>query len=211
MRTSTQSIINSLSADAVRLGVLVHLDFANDPVRFWTGNSDIVFGGQTYVAVSDLINIGSLSEDLGARPNSLTLTMAIPDDADIELILNQQWQGRKAYIYIATFDENWSMIGAPFLTAKYSIDAMPMQVGKNNQVSVRLTSEMSDWDRPTVARYTHEYQQYRFAGDLGLQFVHETVDREINWGVPGGGAAVSNRGGGTNGGRNTHSRRYMMK
>jgi|GEM_PF-1318986 len=197
MRTSVQAIIDELSSDLVSMVVLVHLDFLNDPVYFSTANGDIVYNGDTYIGLSDLIEIGGVGEDLDGRPNSLRLSMAIPEDTDVELILNQAWQGRKAYLYVCVVDDDWQIIDSPIFSAKFSIDGMPMRVGNENSVSVELSSELADWDRPNVGRYTHAFQQYRHLGDMGLEFVSETVDREINWGVPGGGSAM---GGGGSGG-----------
>ena len=203
MRITDPAAISALEDDEVRIVVLIHLDFPNDPIYFSTANGDIVLNGDTYIGMDDLINIGGVGEDLEGRPNTLKLSMAIPDDQNIELILNQAWQGRQALMHVCVCDPDWQVIGDPILTVEFSISGMPFQVGNSNSVSVELTSELADWDRPNIGRFTHQFQQYLYPGDMGLEFVHETVDREINWGVPGGGSAM---GGGGTGGNSFSSR-----
>jgi hypothetical protein len=65
------------------------------------------------------------------------------------------------------------------------MDTASISQGEQISVSVNLESRFAAWDKPNVRRYNNADQQSRYPGDKGLEFVEQTTDRQINWGVSG--------------------------
>ncbi|MCH8035958.1 MAG: VWA domain-containing protein [Proteobacteria bacterium] len=59
--------------------------------------------------------------------------------------------------------------------------------GETATVTVTVESRLIAWERAKIRRYTNEDQQQRFSGDKFLEFVNQTMDKEILWGVGGDG------------------------
>ena len=47
---------------------------------------------------------------------------------------------------------------------------------------LRTRNRLIDLEKPNESRYTSEEQKRLFSGDLGLDFVTDLQDKDINWG-----------------------------
>ena len=62
------------------------------------------------------------------------------------------------------------------------IDTMDIQIGKTAQVNVTIESKLVDWERARIRRFTNEDQRSAYSSDEFLEFVTQTVEKEIVWG-----------------------------
>ena len=94
---------------------------------------------------------------------------------------------------IGFLDDSYVLIVEPVLVFSGLIDNSNIDIGKTATVTVTVESRLIAWERAKIRRYTNEDQQQRFSGesptitDKFLEFVNQTVDKEILWGVGGDG------------------------
>lgn len=196
-RGFSQAIIDALSDDETRTLALIRLDFASGLVLAHNRLGEIVYNSETYIGLGNLGSISAVSEGSELRPYTLRLGITgIPANL-LATALNDEYQGRDADIFLAMLDDQNQMIdGGPFIQIRYRMDYMEGQASESDgALSLTLQTRLSDWALPRIGRYTDQNQQSRFPGDLGLEFIAETSDKEINWGVPGGGTGMSFGGG----------------
>jgi len=184
------STATELQTDAIAAFMMVKMELGNDG----DGNSQDIFlnstsqtftySSDTYQGVGGLGTISAVEEgtDFANRPMSLELS-----GVDVTLVstaLNINYQNKPVTIMLGVLDDEDAFIGTPTIIFKGKIDTMSVEIGDNSKISVRCTSDLADWERPSDGRYTDEDQQARFAGDLGLQFTNQAAEKEIFFGRP---------------------------
>lgn len=190
-------IVTALNGNTVRQIAMVELDLSPTPLYLHTGAGNIDFGGNTYLGVGSVGSISAIKEDGQISPKGVKMVLSGIDTAFVADVLGQHYKGRACNIYAALKNDDGDVIDAPFLIFPGRIDTMNLQVGEQASVQVSAESRLEDWNKSAVSRYTNEDQQALFAGDKGLEFVPQMVEKEFNWGVPhNGGSSISGGGGG---------------
>jgi hypothetical protein len=161
---------------------LVELDFPSSPVRFWSGIGDFVYDGDTYTGAGDLGFIGPMDEDTDLTRSTMDIGLrGLPNDI-ISKVLGQQYRGRTATVYLGYLEpETMQLAGDPYPFAAM-MDQPNISLGEACQVVLRIEDEFAVLDLPKVRRYNDADHQARYPGDLFLQFVEQTTEKQINWG-----------------------------
>jgi len=205
-----QAVIDALNDDITRTVVMIKLDFGSGITYAHNRLGEITYDGNTYLGMGNLGNISSVSEGTDVKPYSMKLTLQGFEPDLVSKALNDEYQGRDARIYMGLLDDENQLIGgAPFMSINYRIDYMEAAIdGNKASLSVILQTRLADWARSNPGRYTDAYQQFLYPNDKGLEYVAEMADKEINWGVPGGGSGAVG-GGGRGGGAGTNVRMHL--
>ena len=199
-RTATAAAVTESKSEAPRAVLLASLDFPSGFVRVNSSDRAIPFQSNTYKGVGNLGAVSPIGEtgELQASGLDLSLTGIDPDNINAAF---ENAQGRAGKVYLAFLDANYVLVVDPVLMFSGRIDSVTVELGEVGTVRVALENRLVAWERPKVRRYTNEDQQQRFSGDLFLEFVAQTVDKELLWGVgsldqvpraPGSGAVVTN-------------------
>lgn len=99
--------------------------------------------------------------------------------------LNEQVYGRPMKIWEAFLDDSYRIIDDPVLMFEGAMDTMDSELGATARVILTAWDRKKRWEQGLDApRYTNADQQLRFPSDLGLEFVNQTVDKELVWGRP---------------------------
>ena len=85
-------------------------------------------------------------------------------------------------MYLGFLDANYALVADPFVAFKGRMDSMDIELGKTASIQIGIESRLVDWDKARIRRYTNEDQQNYFAGDKGLEFMSEMVDKQLVWG-----------------------------
>lgn len=174
-------MIEQCNDDVVRVLILVDLDWYDGPVRLHTGVGDIVFRGTTYQGIGNLAGIGDVKEDGEMNTGSVVLTMSGLDPLVIHQALSDESIGRDGTVWIAFTDEAGQIVDYEELFPG-RIASVPIVIGDQNTVSLRLTSRMDVWDKPGNERYTNQSHQQRHPGDEFLCYVAPMAEKSIYWG-----------------------------
>jgi len=189
-RSLHASTATELQTDAIVAFIMVKMELGNDS----NGNSQDLFLNSTsqnftyssdvYTGLGGLGTISAVEEgtDFANRPMSLELSGV--DVALVSTALNINYQNKPVTIMLGVLDDEDAFIGTPTIIFKGKIDTMSVEIAENSKISVRCTSDLADWERPSDGRYTNEDQVSRFAGDVGLEFTSQAAEKEIFFGRP---------------------------
>lgn len=180
LNASTEAAIN---ASVVYPVWLFRLDILYDPVIVWTGARDITFGAMTDTALSGLTfervgSVGDIGNVVEGRGGSQALNLRLPgvdlnDDALKQVVKDKRrWQFRQAWVWMATLDANYDLVGIPFRVKTGRMDRMNVGKGRNagyinlvveshqayaSEVGNRKYSELKDFDpTDTSQNYVHD-------------------------------------------------------
>lgn len=152
-----------------------------EPIRF-TNAYSMEWNGHRWVGLGNFGKITAVEEDAELKMTGISITISgIPTTVRINTVL-REYVGKICIVYVAPIDEQY-LIAEPIVVFKGKIDVIGMEYG-NETFSINMTveSQMAEWKRSRISRFTNEDQQIRYPGDLGLQFVSKVAEQEIFWG-----------------------------
>jgi len=203
-RTATAATLTESTSEAPRAVLFAELDYPSGFVRVNSSDRAIVFSSNTYKGVGELGAVSSIGEASELQASGLELSLTGIDTANIAHAFENA-QGRAGKVWLGFLDTNYALVADPALMFSGRIDSVSVELGQVGTVRVALENRIVAWERPKVRRYTNEDQQQRFTGDLFLEFVAQTVNKELLWGVgsleqvprqPSSGSATSSSGAG---------------
>jgi hypothetical protein len=152
----------------------LRLDIASDPVYVCTALGSFTFpGGSGYdppivgFNFLGMGNVGSIDPITDDVSGSQTLNLVLPgvditNDYLHQLVANGDlWQGRDAYLWVATFDNSANLVGKPIRVKKARMDKMPVSIDPNNgtgTITVQLESQGSYSQNALFTRYSDQQQ-----------------------------------------------------
>ncbi len=197
MFTQDELLVEQLNQEHKRPVYLVRLDFPDGVLAMNTYSIEIPYEGDVYRPVGGAGKIENVKEDGKVKPQQLNLTLSGIDQALLATAMNEDYIGRDVKIYFGALDEDYQLVAAT-MRFRGRIMSMPIKYGKDNKVSVKVSSRFEDWQRVRNARYTDADQQARHPNDKFCEHAPQMVEKAINWGVPwdkGGSSSGGGRGG----------------
>lgn len=171
-----------LASDNIPLLVMAELLPESGPIRVHSGVGDLVYNGNTFLGAGEFGRISDLQESTETDAQGMVMELSGVNPALVSSSLNDEFQGRKARIWIAVLDADHQVVGDPIGPWTFIMDAPDSEVGETAVLRLGLENRMADWRRPRVRRYTDADQQQEYPGDRFFEFVGESVEYEIIWG-----------------------------
>lgn len=163
--------------------LLIKFQFDAGDVNIWTGIGDLLFAGDTYLGLGDLLSITTVQETQTIKAAGIEYTISgLPPDA-IAIALGEDFQGRKVRMWFGALNSSGVLISAPVLILVSRMDIM--QIGNTAAtVSITISAEnvLIALTRVNDRRYTPEDQAIDFPSDKGLDFVDSLQDKEVVFG-----------------------------
>ena len=173
----------ALQSGHVPILIFVEMEFGSGYVRCTNASYTIPWNGHDWLGLANFGSIDSIEEGVAIQSYGIGFKLSGVDPAKIEIALAEDYQNKIAKIWFATLNpDTFQILGNPTLVFSGLMDTMPIELGTTATITVTAESRFVDWDRPRVRYYTDSDQQGEYPGDLGLQYVNETVDKEIVWG-----------------------------
>jgi len=181
-RTLTAAAQTAAEDMIVRPMALVHL--ALDSGNIFVNSSDrtIMFDGNDYLGIGRLGAISAIQEKASLQATGIRLTLTGILSAYVSTVLSENYQGRNVKVYQGFLNDSYVLIADPILQFEGLIDQMSIVLGETATITLTAENKLIRWETARIQRYTDSDQQKRFPGDLGLQFVAQTVEKEILWG-----------------------------
>ena len=182
-RDISAGMVTEVQATVVTLAYLVKLAFpAFGDVNLWTGIRPIIFNGDTYSGVGDLLGVSDITEEGGLKAASVTFTLSGIPSANLSLALTENVQDRLAKAWLAMFDSSDAIITSPipiFVGRMSTMDIV--EKADTSTISVVAENILTLLNRASNRRWTDEDQQIDFPNDTFLKFVVKTQDQVFVW------------------------------
>lgn len=185
-----------------------------DPVYVFSGRGQIVFpdndgNTRTWLGAGDVGSIDTVGEATDGSATGIRCTLLkVPSEFRDDLA-DQAVRGVKYELSAGALNETFQTVDATALIWKGRLDQYKItDAGTSISVEVTGESRAIDQQRPTIKRFTAEYQQRKHPGDRFFEYVPRMVEVSILWaqaeqsGVAtggGGGGGVASGGSGSTG------------
>lgn len=183
MRNMTAALEAALIAQNVRPALFFEGEFPSGFVRIWTGPFAVVWNGQTWAGLGNLIGFTGVDEgsDIIARGTSISLS-GVPSDL-VALAITDAQQGKPGKIWIGLVAADGSIVVDPVLAFAGRLDVPTIADGQDTcTITLTYESRLIDLNVARELRYTDQSQQQLYPGDRGFEYVTTIQDTEIVWG-----------------------------
>lgn len=188
-RDITTTAAAALAASHVRLVVFVELQFATGTLRYTNAETDIAWDGHTWIGAAAFTRLDPIEETAAPQAAALKLQFSGLDATYLDKILNEQYQGRAAQIWVVPLDAALQPVMDPVSVFAGRMDEPEVTVGETFDITLTLENRWADWDRPRLRRFTDADQQALNPGDRFCEYVAAVESAELVWGTYKGPAA----------------------
>ncbi len=159
------------------------LEFDGGTLRFWTGYGDFTWDSQTWNGTAKFGRISDITETNEIKTAQMTMSLNGVDSALISTVFNEDYQERPAAVWLGYLDAFGAIVADPYQFFGGRMDVMVFDDdGEFADISLICENRLVDFERPANGVVTHEDQNERYSGDLGLEFVSDIRDKKLRWG-----------------------------
>lgn len=164
--------------EALRTGkvghvVLVHMDFLNNPKRWWSGFGDLSLGGHTWQGVGDLVSMSQITSTYQTSAEQVTFEVAAtPEMLGLAMNAKSQVRGRAVNVMMQLYTMEPEVArGSPISLYSGTMERMPWSASGPTERRLRLECEGLFFRRnaPPRGRWTDSDQKTRYLGDRGFE------------------------------------------
>lgn len=182
-RDMSAAMLAEIAKDSVRMVHLIKIGLST-PEYLTTAHKDISFNGDSYFAIGHILKIGTVTESLAMRVNSINLTLSGADQSFIATFLSQNITNKTLQIWLGFLDSGGSLIPDPLEIFSGRIDSFKVSedtISGSTQISATAANHWVDWEKVAGRRSNDHDQQLYYPGDLGLEFASQIV-KDLKWG-----------------------------
>ena len=184
MRDLTTAFKVAAALKEKRVGMICEIDYADTPVRAWTGLGDLTWDSKTWKGLGDLAGVSAIQERTGPEAGTMKLSLRAVAPEMRAIALANASAGRSVKVWLALFDEAdgvWSVIADPWLAFSGISDVH--RIAKSI-IEVSVETWLSRLKQPKISRYSHQEQQRMFPGDMAGVYAGEVGTVPLYWGSP---------------------------
>lgn len=171
----------AIAERVVRPFLAVHIDFP-DPVYAWTGIGTIAFDGQEWTGIHSVGSIDTIGEATDGSAAGVKATLFEVPANFRDDIADQAVRGCLYELFVGALDETYQeVIGVKSLWRGRLGSYEVTDGGETLTVTAGGESRQIDQRRPTIKRFTDEYQQRKYPGDRFFEYLPRMVEIPILW------------------------------
>ena len=175
----------TLTADVVAAGDSFELSYHTpNPLRLWTGYGPLTFGNQTYQGAGAVLGVSEVETALGEPDKRVTLHLSgIPRPLRRTFL---QDAGPKEVLieWIFSLDRGKTWSKAPNTTPFAFRGRLSTPSMTQGMLTVEVETMRGDVDRGRPLRWSHEDQQQRHPGDLGMTYMRALANEGVTTAWP---------------------------
>lgn len=162
-----------------------------DPVYVFTGRGTLNFddadgNNHDWLGAGDLGAIDSIGESSDGSATGIKVTLYKVPSEFRDDIAQQAERGATFEVYLGALDPTYSTVVATKLLWKGRVDQYKITDGGSSlSVEVAGESRAIDQRRPSIKRFTDEYQQRKHPGDRFFEYVPQMTEVSILWAAAG--------------------------
>jgi hypothetical protein len=175
-------MITAVTSNLAAPCILVDLTLATGVQHVWSGVGSLLYGGNTYLGVGSLGQIGDVTEGSDVKADGTTITLSGIDATLLNDCLLEIQLGAPVTVWFAVF-QNGGILGAPYPLFVGTVDQPVVPISPDTiAITLKLESRMANLQRPSNRRYTASDQTYYFPTDSGFNWVETLNDIALVWG-----------------------------
>lgn len=151
---------------------------ADETLYLTTAGSDIVWGGQTWLRASVVVEP---IDDTRGELAGLTLSLPAVDSAQIALALTAAVEGGAVAVYDALVDPDTGAVADAVLAWSGTLNVPSFEDGPDATISITAEHRGVSALRSKPSRYTDDEQRRLYPGDTSLDFDPATDSGPLAW------------------------------
>lgn len=187
-RGFTAGFETELAAGAIKPRVFYEGDFGaalgDDPLRLWTGETDISWNSETWLGNGWLQGISAIKESPQIRSTGARITLSgVPTELVSLILQNDVEQGARGKIWLAFLDSSDAIIASPHMIFAGDLDTMVLTESiAASSIEIHYESKLAALGRPNIHRYTDQGQKAFYSDDYGFEYTAFLKDWSGYWG-----------------------------
>lgn len=170
----------------VRPAMFVELQFDSGTNYFWTGIADITALSNTWIGIGSFLSVSGFQEQYELSASGFTVTLSGLITDNLSDALTEDYQNRKAIVYLGFFDGDNTLVADPFVLYSGFMDVMTIAEGADTStIQIACENRLVELERAKKLLYTSATQQTEFPNDKGFEFVPSLQDKTLDWGKNG--------------------------
>jgi hypothetical protein len=206
-RDLDSGLATEIDAQVLRPFLAVRIELP-DPVYVWTGRGTLIFNdadgtSHEWLGIGGLGSIDTIGESTDGSATGVRVALYdIPSEFRDD-IADQAVRGCVFEVYVGALDEAFQQVVGTKRLWNARLDQYKITDG-GDTIGVEVTGESRaiDQRRPSIKRFTDEYQQRKHPGDKFFEYVPRMTEVSILWAQAEGGGSVMPIGGGPASGNN---------
>lgn len=212
-RDIPSGLATAVDAPVVRPFIAVRIELP-DPVYVFSGRGTISFPDsdsvtRNWLGVGEFGAIDTVGEATDGSAVGIKVTLLQVPAEFRDDVADQAVRGVKFEVYVGALNETYQTVDAVVLLQKLRLSEYKIiDAGSTLQVEVSGESRAIDQRRPSIKRFSDEYQQSRFPGDKFFEYVSRMTEVSILWAQAEQGSIGT--GGGYSGGAGGDGQGYQL-
>lgn len=167
----------------VSLALAAEFEFQSGPLRIWTGNGSISYGGKTFEGGGDMVAVEPVVESTALAANGLAFSLNGVPSSLVSRALADKYRGRPCRLWLWFMDSTHATVQHQVQIFAGRMDTMPISRGPQN-ATISLTAEnrLIDLKRARTSRWTDAEQKRRLSTDRFFEYTANIAERVLNWG-----------------------------
>ncbi len=159
----------------------VHIDLP-DPVFAVTGNATIAYAGEQWTAIGGIASIDTIGEGTDGSATGVKSTLYQVPAEFRDDVADQAVRGCLYELYVGALAANYQDVIGFKLIWKGRLESYEIvDAGDTITVSAGGESRAIDQRRPTIKRFTDNWQQKKHPGDRAFEYVARMAEVPILW------------------------------
>lgn len=182
-RAMTASAEGVITAEHANVCVFVEMEFPSGFLRFTNAGHGITWNGVRWLGAGALAGLEPITEVASPQAAALNVRFSGIETAYLSAILNDQYQGNPAQIWIAPLGTDMLPVNDPVLVFEGRLDHPIVTIGDTAEIQISLENRFADWDRPRLRMNADADHKARFPGDRYFEYVASLESVSITWGT----------------------------
>lgn len=181
MRSLTSGQNTAIQSASVTMVWFVELGFSTTQ-RFCTAGHSLTWNGYTWAGLGSIVDIEPIEETDTMEATGYRLSVTLTSTSLVSLALSEDVQGDSCKVWLGLFDSAGVLIDTPVQVDVGVCDQVQIDHSKASAMfSLSVESEMADWSRPNVVRYTDADHQAIYPNDPFFAFVAQMAEKAVAW------------------------------
>ena len=178
----SNNFVDLMIEDGVIVAYASEFQFPAETLRNWTGNGNIVIGGETYYGVGEFGSIGGI-EDVGdANPAAVEMTLQGIPGTMFSAVMQSNIRGATVTVHKVLMTELGTVLAAEAILVGQVVE-YGWQFDETGTFNLQVADEFSLYERPLEKYYTDNSWQKDHDGDRFWRYVAQLASKELHWGA----------------------------